>query len=255
MTDKTLVFSIALNGYQWMYQKELASHKHYAQKCDYEYQAITRPYFSALGVECCWLKLTLMRTALLGGYQNVMFIDADAMVQLNCPPIETLFIANKHIYMAKGYSNRFNSGVLIAQKNRQVIDWLTRVIDSRMHNVLDKNSVGWGENGHIIELSHNCSFICEMDQKWNNTYDLHMTDFIHHQNCGPLRTGLIDNFLHRIIFCLSYRVLTFVNTVKLLTKQRIPENILDSETVKITRMYPNFVLNKCNQNCLTILTY
>ena len=244
MTNNTLVFSIALNGYQWMYQKELDSHHQYAQKFGYDYQAVTRPYFSSLGVECCWLKLTLMRSALVSGYQSVMFIDADAMVQPNCPPIETLFEKNKHLYMAKGYSNRFNSGVLVARKNKLVTHWLTRVIESRMKSVLDENSVGWGENGHIIEFSKNCSFICEIDQKWNNTYDLHLTDFIHHPNCGPLRTGWFNNLMHRIIFCLSYRILTFINTVKFFKKQRKFDNILDYETYKITRIYPNFLSNK-----------
>lgn len=252
MTNKTLIFSIALNGYQWMYKKELESHKHYANKYDYDYQAVTRPYFSSLGVECCWLKLTLMRTALAAGYQRVMFIDADAKVTRNCPAIETLFIDNKHIYMAKGYSNRFNSGVLIVRNNKQVIDWLTRVIDSRMLSVANKNSVGWGENGHIIELSQNCPFIQEIDQRWNNTYDHNMTDFIHHKNCGPLRTGFIENFIHRLIFCLSHRVLTSMNSVRFFKKLKGLDNEfntelnseLKNETDKVITLYPNFILNK-----------
>ncbi|PHR85011.1 MAG: hypothetical protein COA59_03995 [Colwellia sp.] len=244
MANKTLIFSIALNGYQWIYKKELDSHKNYANKNGYDYQAITRPYFSSLGVECCWLKLTLMRTALLAGYQHVVFIDADAMVKHNCPAIETLFIDNKYIYMAKGYSNRFNSGVLIVRNKTEVIDWLTRVIDSRILTVANKNSVGWGENGHIIELSQNCPFIQEIDQRWNNTYDNNMADFIHHKNCGPLRTNLIDNFLHKLIFCLSYRILTLTKSFKLLNKKNIFDNKLDNETDKIITIYPHFTSNK-----------
>lgn len=244
MANKTLIFSIALNGYQWMYQKELTSHHHYAKKFSYDYQAVTRPYFSSLGVECCWLKLTLMRTALLAGYECVVFIDADAMVQPDCPAVETLFMTNKYLYMAKGYSNRFNSGVMIARQHKHVIDWLTDVIDSRMLNVLDENSVGWGENGHIIELSHNCSFICEIDQKWNNTYDFLMIDFIRHQNYGPLRTGLLDNFIHRIIFCLSYRILMLINKCHFFENHDAFINNLDDETYKIIALYPSFISNK-----------
>jgi len=249
MTSKTLLFSIALNGYQWIYKKELDSHKRYANKYNYDYQAVTRPYFSSMGVECCWLKLTLMRTALLAGYQRVMFIDADATVKQNCPSVETLFIDNKYIYMAKGYSKRFNSGVLIVRNNPQVIDWLTRVIDSRMLNIANKNSVGWGENGHIIELSQNCSFICEIDQKWNNTYDRTMTDFIHHKNCGPLRTSLIDNLIHRMIFCFSHRILILIRALNLLTQHSISDDELDNETNRVIAIYPslaNICINKCD---------
>lgn len=242
MVNKTLIFSIALNGYQWMYSKELASHKQYAKRNSYDYQAVTRPYFSALGVECCWLKLTLMRAALSAGYQNVMFIDADATVKECCPPLDTLFSKETFIYMAKGYSQRFNSGVLIAQKNPQVIDWLTQVINSRMQPVLDENRVGWGENGHIIELSKGINFIGEIDKKWNNTDDPHLSDFIQHKNCGPLRTSVIENFLHRLIFSLSYRVLTLINAISFLQKRIVPLNILEKETHKITLMYPRFLL-------------
>ena len=240
MKKTTLVFSVALNGYQWLYRNELSSHKRYADRNNYDYQAVTRPYFSLLGVECCWLKLTLMRKALLAGYQQVMFIDADAMVNDNCPALKTLYNDHQHIYMAKGYSNRFNSGVLIVRNHACVIDWLTRVIDSSMFSIADKNSVGWGENGHIIELSHNCPFICEIDQKWNNTYDGHMTDYIHHKNCGPLRTQWIDNFIHKIIFCLSRRVLTSANTFHMCAQLNRFDNKLDYETNRVITVYPRF---------------
>lgn len=241
MSNKTLIFSVALNSYQWMYRKELASHKRYAQRYGYDHQAVTRPYFSALGVECCWLKLTLMRAALLAGYQSVMFIDADATVKYNCPALETLFEPTKNLYMAKGYSKRFNSGVLIARNNHQVIDWLTRVIDSRMQHISHENSVGWGENGHIIALSHHCPFICEIDQRWNNTCDANLSDFIQHKNCGPLRTSFIYNFIHRVIFFLSYRVLSIIKRFEYLNKRITPDNILDNETAKIISIYPDFL--------------
>lgn len=240
MNKKTLVFSIALNGYQWLYRNELSSHKRYADVNNYEYQAVTRPYFSLLGVECCWLKLTLMRTALLAGYQQVMFIDADAMVNDNCPALKTLYNNHQHIYMAKGYSNRFNSGVLIARNHPYVIDWLSRVINSSMLSIADKNSVGWGENGHIIELSHNCPFIGEIEQKWNNTYDSQMTDYIHHKNCGPLRTRWIDNFIHKVIFCLSRRILTSTNTFQMSDQLKRFDNKLDYETKRVVSKYPQF---------------
>lgn len=244
MNKSTLVFSIALNGYQWLYSNELRSHKSYADEHNYDYQAVTRPYFSLLGVECCWLKLTLMRQALLSGYQQVMFIDADAMVNDNCPALETLYSPNQHIYMAKGYSNRFNSGVLIVRNHPAAIDWLTRVIDSSMLSIKDEHSVGWGENGHIIEMSQYCPFICEINQKWNNTYDTHMTDYIHHKNCGPLRTRWVDNFIHKVIFCFSRRILTSTNVFHMSDQLNGFDSKLDYETVRVISVYPRFSTNK-----------
>ncbi len=241
MVNNTLVFSIALNGYQWMYRTELRSQQRYAKKYNYDYQAVTRPYISSLGVECCWLKLTLMRSALLAGYQRVIFLDADALVQATCPAIDEVLIKNKHFYMAKGYSNRFNSGVLIARRNKKVMAWLAMIISKRFEKVLAENDVGWGENGHIIEYSKNCAFISELDQKWNNTYDHNLFDYIRHQNEGPMRTGIIDNFLHKLIFCLSYRTLKLVNNLLKIKKVDDISNILDSETIKVLTLYPSFL--------------
>tara|TARA_R110001583_G_scaffold18141_3_gene72592 strand:- start:4967 stop:5698 length:732 start_codon:yes stop_codon:yes gene_type:complete len=238
MKQKTLILSIALNGYQWMYNKELKSHQHYAQKYGYVHQAVTRPFVSALGVECCWLKLTLMRTALLSGYDNVLFLDADTTVHPNCPALTQDFQEGKYVYMAKGYSNRFNSGVLIVRKHEKTIDWLTRIIDARFNNLQKENDVGWGENGHVIEFSKGVPFIVELDQKWNNTFDYHLEDYIRHQNCGPMRTGYFNNLFHKIVFFLSARILTFINHKRLLSDTKQVENILFSETNKIISIYP-----------------
>lgn len=238
MQHKTLVLSIALNGYQWVYQRELKSHRYYAQKHGYAHQAVTRPFVSALGVECCWLKLTLMRTALLSGYDTVLFLDADAMINSNCPALNKVFQEDKYLYMAKGYSNRFNSGVLIARNNVKTITWLTRVIDARFNQVQKENDVGWGENGHVIEFSKKIPFIVELDQKWNNTFDNHLNDYIRHRNCGPMRTGYFNPLFHKVVFCLSARILTFVNRYQLLSGAKHVENTLFIETNKILSIYP-----------------
>jgi hypothetical protein len=238
MKNKTLILSIALNGYQWMYKNELASHTRYAQRHGYEHQAVTRPYVSELGVECCWLKLTLMRAALLSGYENVLFLDADTMVNPNCPALTDVFESGKFIYMAKGYSNRFNSGVLIARNNEQTITWLTQVINARFNKVKKENDVGWGENGHVIELSKGVSFIAELDQKWNNTFNYQLNDYIRHHNCGPMRTGFINKFFHKVVFFLSARILAFVNRNQRASEHKTTESVLTNETNMIIFIYP-----------------
>jgi len=238
MKNKTLILSIALNGYQWMYRKELQSHLQYAKKYDYVHQAVTRPYVSALGVECCWLKLTLMRTALLSGYDTVLFLDADAMVNSDCPAVTDVFKTGKYIYMAKGYSERFNSGVLIARNNTQTIEWLTNVINARFNKVEKENDVGWGENGHVIELSKGVPFIVELDKKWNNTADYQLKDYIRHRNCGPLRTGFFNKFFHKVVFYLSANLLALVNRYQHRSDYQQNECILLRETKIVIAIYP-----------------
>ncbi|WP_440873958.1 hypothetical protein [Thalassotalea sp. PLHSN55] len=237
MNNSTLVFSIALNGYQWLYRKQLNSHKRFAQKYGYQYICVSRPFVSTLGVECCWLKLTLMREAFRAGYNNVMFLDADAFVQKSCPAISEVFSHNKYLYMAKGYSKRFNSGVIIAQNHPKTSQWLSTIINSRFNNIKAENSVGWGENGHIIEHSKNCDFISELNHKWNNTFDEQLNDFIRHQNYGPLRTSALDNFIHKVIFSLSARALSVIKVFRSHDKHT---DLLDQETKKILTIYPAF---------------
>lgn len=240
MNKDTLVFSIALNGYQWRYQRHLKSHLAFAQRFGYHYQVVTRPFFSKLGIECCWLKLTLMHTALLAGYKYVVFLDADAFVQPRCPEITTIIDENKYLYMAKGYSKRFNSGVMIVKNSAKVRQWLMHVINRRTVKVHAENDVGWGENSHIIEHSHDCDLVKELPQQWNNTFDIHLDDFIRHQNFGPLRTGVLDNLLHKIIFSVANRTMRFYDNINALTKTAPITDLLMSETKKVITIYPCF---------------
>jgi hypothetical protein len=236
MENKTLVFSIALNGYQWMYHKQLKSHRQYAKKHQYVHQAITRPFLTTLGVECCWLKLTLMREALLCGYDTVLFLDADTQVNDNCPDLNQITQGNKYIYMAKGYSNRFNSGVVLVKNNIKTMHWLNQIIDARHHTVKKENDVGWGENGHIIEMSKGLSCVAELDQRWNNTHDYHLDDYIRHHNCGPMRTRFIYKIFHRAIFFFSARFQALLNCSNRLNNKPDTDSLI-KETAIILSIY------------------
>lgn len=244
MTDNnTLVFSIALNGYQWRYRNHLRSHAQFAKKFNYHYQVVTKPFFSKLGIECCWLKLTLMHNALLAGYKHVIFLDADAIVQENCPSISSILETGKDLYMVKGYSNRFNSGVMIVRNSRKVRYWLLKVINNRENRVKPDNDVGWGENSHIIEFSKGCSFIKELPQVWNNTYDINLADYIRHHNFGPLRNGRLDNLLHKTIFCVADRLVRINNFFTKIQCKPVRKDLLFIETKQIIALYPCF--SKC----------
>lgn len=240
MKHNTIVFSIALNGYQWRYRQYLSSHRAYAKRFNYHYQAVTRPIFSGLGIECCWLKLTLMHTALNAGYKHVMFVDADAMIQTTCPAIESVLENDKSLYMAKGYSKRFNSGVMIVRNSLVVRQWISRVIAHRATPVAPENDVGWGENSHIIELSHQCRFIQELPQRWNNTSNPRLDDYIRHHNYGPLRTNFWDNLLHRAIFCIADRLVRLAGLPQPIKHQALNAHLLGDETNRVLTYYPSF---------------
>lgn len=197
--QKTLVFSIALNGYQWIYRNYLKSHREYARNQGYCYQAITRPIATSLGVECCWLKLTVMLSALEAGYERVMFVDADAYIHEITPTLDTADFNQCSILMAKGYSGRFNSGVIILRNSFRAKQWLRNVIASRYSAIESANAVGWGENGHIIELSNDVSLVGELNIKWNNTYNKELQGYITHFSHGPMRQNKWLRVIHRLL--------------------------------------------------------
>lgn len=201
--SKLLILSVALNGYQLLYSKELKSHKRYAQRIGANYLCVQRPFISRLGVECCWLKIHLMLEALTNGYDAVLFLDADTLVREHCPDIRSEIQPEHFIYLAHGYTNRFNSGVILMTKNANSIRFLIELVKNRHKPVAEENSVGWGENGHIIELAKNWQGIKRLHHRWNNTFDESCSDYILHKNHGPLRANGLLRLIHKLLSRLS----------------------------------------------------
>ena len=238
MRGSFLIFSIALNGYQWLYRKNLANHAAYAKSIGANYLKVTRPLISRLGVECCWLKLCLLKEALLQGYETVLFLDADTLIMPDCPDIRTNLTKNKHLYMAKGYTNRFNSGVMLVQKSPTVIKFLEHIIQNRFTPIPKSDSVGWGENGHIIHFARENSFIATLDHRWNNTYDACCDDYIRHYNFGPMRNSFCRNLLHKMLSVTSRQINRLTRFFFGKYFQTWQQQLLIHETQWITKHHP-----------------
>lgn len=184
---QTLVFTMAFNGYQYLYQDFIATHKAYAQAHGYDFLAISKPGFCSLGMECAWLKLCLLQRALQLGYHRVLFVDADASISPDTPPLDACFQPDKSLYMARGYSGRFNSGVIIACRQAELMVDLERLIAAPHSPIPEEDQVGWGENGHLINLARQRNYVGELDGRWNNNYRPDLADFIRHYSAGPMR--------------------------------------------------------------------
>jgi hypothetical protein len=240
MEHNVLVFSIALNGYQWLYKDCIASHRRYVDRHGYTYQVVTRPYATSIGVECCWLKITLMIEALENGYDAVLFVDADAYVQSHAPKLSSVLLPNKFIYLAKSYSGRYNSGVLLIKNHSKVRLWLNTIVTARHQPILAENDVGWGENGHIIEYTKHCQFVSTLNRSWNNTYDPDLNDYIRHFSFGPLRTNLWLNLSHKALARLTKlfnKCQAFIETT---SHSNLHQDKLTKLTVLVLQRYSEF---------------
>lgn len=235
-----LIFSVALNGYQWIYKKHLASQQAYADKIGAHYRVVTKPFFSQSGVECCWYKLHLLKQAIQSGYKHILFLDADCFVQPDCPDIRENFTEAHSIYMARSYSGRFNSGVILVKGAESSLNFFDKVIASR-HNKLDKqDSVGWGENGHVIACAKNVDYIGELDIKWNNTSEILLSDFIRHENFGPLRQNKLLNLCHKAFNRFSSVTTKVQSSLRQLPKHEFYQNNAQKELQIILETYPEF---------------
>lgn len=237
MAGSFLILSIALNGYQMLYRKHLISQENYARQLGATYLKVTRPLISKLGVECCWLKLCLLKEALLQGYETVLFLDADSLIMPNSPDIRHSLVQEKYLYMAKGYTNRYNSGVMLIQNHPDVIEFLERIIDNRFQPIPEEDSVGWGENGHIIHFAKDQSFITTLDHRWNNTYDACCQDYIRHFNFGPMRKSLCRNLLHKMLSLTSRQLNRLTRIINGKYYQTWQQQLLLRETQWITQHY------------------
>ena len=248
-TKKVFVFSIALNGYQWRYRSCINSHRAYCQKHGFDYTVITRPTFTRLGAECCWLKLYLIEAALNSGHQRVLFLDADAYVQPQCPDITQIEAAEKDLYLANGFSGELNSGVMYFRNTPQVRQWLQRLLANSTTAVAETSLVGWGENAHVIHFAKGYEGLKVITSQWNNTFDENADDYIRHFSCGPLQTSLIDKMMHKLLFKLSKLSLgcdisssQSQHSKLLIIKKHMPEIL-----AQVTRIYPGFISNCENE--------
>ena len=233
-TQRLLIFSIALNGYQWLYRDCLTSQQKYADKINADYVKIDRPYFTQVGTECCWLKLLLLQEALEKNFDLVLFLDADAEVQADAPDIREVVQNNKHIYMAMGKTNRFNSGVILLQNSPQARHFIDQVLLSRHNPIAAQHDVGWGENGHIIQTAEkqhqHSQWIAQLPTVWNNTCDPELHDYIRHYNHGIMRNQIkgykLFNFIHK---CLAKSTRAINQWKMWQEKQRYSASEIDAE--------------------------
>ena len=241
MSGNVLMFSIALNGYQWLYKHCIETHRQYATINGYKYEVVTHPFVTKIGVECCWLKLTLLKAALKAGYDTVCFLDADTMVKPCTPPLNNAFKSRKLLYLARSYSKRFNSGVIIVRNHQKLREWVDQVLSRRHLKVEHHNDVCWGENGHIIQQTKDCDFVCTLDRRWNNTYDKSLDDYIRHFNHGPLRQSHWLKTTHFALSRLTRMLAKVSRMVESNQNQANRQDPLDHLTDSVLTHYHSFL--------------
>lgn len=179
-SSRVLVFCVALNFYDIVYDRNIASQRRYANRYGYAYEVVRRPLFATTR-ESVWLKVPLIRLALSAGWDWVLFVDADCEIRPTAPRVETLADGQGSIFLAPGFSGNVNSGVIASRNTPEAAQFFDRVFQAADRKVPEAD---WGENGHIIHFAKCCPAIKMIDRRWNNNSDTQMADFIRHYSAG-----------------------------------------------------------------------
>jgi hypothetical protein len=184
---RILVFSMAFNGYQYLFRRSIETHRAYARTHGFDYAFIRKPYFTRLMLECTWLKIPLISSALANDYDWVCFVDADTEIRPDCPSLVSVMQPGKSVYMVNGCSGRVNAGVILVKKTREAIDMFARILKSFDKPLPPEDMVGWGDNGHVIHYTKHFEGLCILPSEWNNNRDPKMRDYIRHYSDGIMR--------------------------------------------------------------------
>lgn len=187
-----LVISIALGDFKTLFAPCLRSHRAYSGRQGYTYLLIDELPWSLKPAEAAWLKVPILLGALEAGWDWVLFVDADCEVRMACPPMESEERDGKSIFMAHGFSGRYNAGVIVLRNTPEASRFLRDVWGHAEEDVPEEDRAPY-ENGHVIYFAKRSNSVGTLSGAWNNNSSLDPEAYIQHYSAGRLR----KTYLHR----------------------------------------------------------
>ncbi|XOV91151.1 MAG: hypothetical protein ACFHWX_13170 [Bacteroidota bacterium] len=184
MINKTLIFSIATNGYDQIFEGYLTSQKQYAERFGYEYKLFADHEKSGISAsDSAWLKVPLIIKALEAGYEWIAFFDADCMLFEHTPDIKSVNTEDKCFYMAQDCRMEIpNTGVMIIRNHPQVVRLFRKILrySDLPLKFLPRKHWALYEMGHVVHFSINQPFFEWLDQRWNDTINKYPDHYVLH---------------------------------------------------------------------------
>ena len=196
MNNRVLVFSIAVQGYDRLFESCIETQRRYCRRCNYKYLLVDHAPRRLRPTEAAWLKIPLIRSALKAGYEWVVFIDADCDVRNSTPCfpeyLNTLE-GNKSVFLTPGFSGRINAGVVFAKNSTASVEFFQSMIFHADQPVPKEDRAPY-ENGHMIFLGKSSPDVYLLEHNlWNNNSKLDDESYIQHYSQGILRQRFMDS--------------------------------------------------------------
>jgi hypothetical protein len=196
MQRNTLVFSIALGGYDRPFADCLESQAAYCRRWGYQYTVVREAPRTLRPIEAAWLKIALLRAALGHGYRWVAFLDADCEVREHAPAFVDFLSAlapTKTIFLAPGFKGRINSGVIFLRNAPSSKELLDTVIANADYPVPKEYRTAF-ENGHMIHFGSNHPAVHMLEHRlWNNNSEMDPSSYIQHYSGFTLRSSYLES--------------------------------------------------------------
>ena len=181
-TNKIVMLCTATNRYEKKYINLIYSQYIYCRKCNFDYILITKS-----DVSHYWNILHKGYELLnKNKYDFLILIDADIFIKNNSPNIIFSLNNNKNsIFIAKGISNRPNSGLVILRNDEYSKVFLEKTFLLKNNNLILPENKAPGENGAVIQVLKYDFFsdkLFILDNIWNNTIKSRDCYFVHYTN-------------------------------------------------------------------------
>ena len=252
----TLVFSIALGGYERLFGKCIRTHRAFCKNYGYKYILANRTPGILQPMEAAWLKIPLIILALENHWDWVMFIDADCEIRPFCPPIESVIKHNKSVYLVPGYSGRPNSGVIIVRQHPDALTFFRAILKNADRSVPEEDRALY-ENGHVIYYSKQNSTVEILNRRWNNNAEFKQESFIQHYSGGPLRSFYLstpDARFWNLMLRIYRKGIRLISKVINKKRSTVGEDSLVNRLAQYTKFYkehyPSFMhTDETETNC------
>ncbi len=188
--SRVLIFTVATNNYYKVYRRCIESQRKFANKHNYNYLVIKKLPIEAYPDESAWLKIYIIKKAIEGCYDKVLFIDSDCEIRPHTPSLENFGSPVDDFFIAKGISGRVNSGVMLIVSTTESKKLINSIIKAADNNdiIQEDEIVGW-ENGHVIHFTKKYQNLKLLDWvEWNNSICLNNNSFIQHYSGAKLRS-------------------------------------------------------------------
>lgn len=182
------LLTVLTPSYEQVYVRELASQRDYAAR--HGYRRHVDRLLKEDAAQAKWRKVEAL-LEMLDRHEVVLLLDADCIVGEDAPDICQELRPGKSVYMARGHSGRYNSGVILAKGDEDSRRFFRAVLASkdarpRLENFVSEE----GENGHVIEAASNpllAERVHELSYRWNNNRYIDRSDYIRHFSGGPMK--------------------------------------------------------------------